>query len=677
MDTEDATHPCGEEERPSEPQPLTPVECFSTEVPSDHDGEDTEGCLGWYESTIPSDKTDSGVQPLEAKRQILEERMLIAVTAMKDIEHLEEAVVLVEDMLKERQSRQAALIKQLVFYFSDVNLRRDRFLREKIEDDPSGEGYVPLSLLLPFKRLQSIGCTTVGEIAAAIEAAPKDAGVELSTTKDSVRRTGGAPLPIVNIATADGLPSEQDRRTVQILGFPPSDANVTIEAIAELCSPFGQTGFVRLLRKPSGPFAGSAEVEFQSEESAKKAIAAEPPPTWEGAGLTIKGLMTYRSEWNARKRQLDDDMFAGQESKRVRADGSSACSRVIERGLTLRLDGVPAGMTWKDVRDAVRIFGGVSYVDVQAGSSECSSLCAYVRMKDADGFAKLLSQVSTCGGSFLEIALKAPGASDEMHDTSGKACGSTETPINASPDHMASSNECSSACSLNVGPDESRTEQDANGSSPATAAVAVAAPGDTSVRAAAASPTDDYLVEVQEESTCQKSEQAEDGEGPDAALDMNLQRALAKAMSNDRLKERGAADDQGVDKPENPTCIEQPLSSMDEDGVREKCTESQGVDTTFEEDDKTCKPEAASADQQNAFRVSVTLLVGEEEQQYLQKVAASLADRSSKGAKGGKSGKSSSKGSKGGKNSKRGKGNREKGKGGKAGKNRKDGKGED
>jgi len=174
-----------------------------------------------------------------------------------------------------------------------------------------------------------------------------------------------------------------------------------------------------------------------------------------------------------------------------------------------------------------------------------------------------------------------------------------------------------------------------------------------------------------------KSEQAEDGEGPDAALDMNLQRALAKAMSNDRLKERGAADDQGVDKPENPTCIEQPLSSMDEDVVREKCTESQGVDTTFEEDDKTCKPEAASADQQNAFRVSVTLLVGEEEQQYLQKVAASLADRSSKGAKGGKSGKSSSKGSKGGKNSKRGKGNREKGKGGKAGKNRKDGKGED
>ena len=53
--------------------------------------------------------------------------------------------------------------KQVEFYFSDSNLPRDKFMLERVHDDP--EGYVDLGLIATFARMRDIlkarhgGCT--------------------------------------------------------------------------------------------------------------------------------------------------------------------------------------------------------------------------------------------------------------------------------------------------------------------------------------------------------------------------------------------------------------------------------------------------------------------------------------------------------------------------------------
>lgn len=47
-----------------------------------------------------------------------------------------------------------AIRKQIEFYFSDSNFRKDAFLRSAAESDP--EGFVPLSVLLTFNKLKSL-----------------------------------------------------------------------------------------------------------------------------------------------------------------------------------------------------------------------------------------------------------------------------------------------------------------------------------------------------------------------------------------------------------------------------------------------------------------------------------------------------------------------------------------
>ena len=52
---------------------------------------------------------------------------------------------------------QAAVLKQVHYYFSDGNLQRDSFMRDKIAE--SAEGWVALDLINSFNRMRRMGLT--------------------------------------------------------------------------------------------------------------------------------------------------------------------------------------------------------------------------------------------------------------------------------------------------------------------------------------------------------------------------------------------------------------------------------------------------------------------------------------------------------------------------------------
>ncbi|EOD22804.1 hypothetical protein EMIHUDRAFT_61179, partial [Emiliania huxleyi CCMP1516] len=81
----------------------------------------------------------------------------------------------------------AELVSQLGFYFSDSNLRRDRFLIRLTGAD--GTGAVPIETLATFNRVAA-HTQDVGVIVAALRQAP---GLVVSDDEQSVRRV--SPLP--------------------------------------------------------------------------------------------------------------------------------------------------------------------------------------------------------------------------------------------------------------------------------------------------------------------------------------------------------------------------------------------------------------------------------------------------------------------------------------------------
>jgi lupus La protein len=53
-----------------------------------------------------------------------------------------------------KTSDAAEILKQVEFYFSDANLPRDKFLWTLTVSDPKKQGWVPISQIASFKRMQ-------------------------------------------------------------------------------------------------------------------------------------------------------------------------------------------------------------------------------------------------------------------------------------------------------------------------------------------------------------------------------------------------------------------------------------------------------------------------------------------------------------------------------------------
>lgn len=82
------------------------------------------------------------------------------------------------------------IIKQIDYYFGDINLPRDKFLQEKIKED---EGWVPVEVLLTFKRLASLS-EDPAVIAAAVEKSESKL-VLVNEDKNKLRRNPEQPVP--------------------------------------------------------------------------------------------------------------------------------------------------------------------------------------------------------------------------------------------------------------------------------------------------------------------------------------------------------------------------------------------------------------------------------------------------------------------------------------------------
>lgn len=158
------------------------------------------------------------------------------------------------------------ILKQVEYYFGDINLPRDKFLQEEMKKD---NGWIPLSTMLKFNRLATI-TTNLDSITKALQ---NSSLVDISEDNQKIRRSIEVPLPDNSLEYWQ----EIKRRTVYMKGFP---QDLTLDDIAAFVGQFGTTQNI-VMRKTKGGketpriFKGSVFVTYSNQEEAKKLAAIE------------------------------------------------------------------------------------------------------------------------------------------------------------------------------------------------------------------------------------------------------------------------------------------------------------------------------------------------------------------------------------------------------------------
>lgn len=154
--------------------------------------------------------------------------------------------------------------KQVDFYFSDANLRRDKFLQKKLKE---GEDFVELKTILQFNRIHALKCRKLADLACAIQ---RSSMLVLSEDK---KKVGRAKAPIKDVDTVP--------LTVYVEGVP---LKLSID---DLTAFFARHGVVHLVDRPRHPQTreplGHCFVEYASAREAEVAVAALNgywDPTW-------------------------------------------------------------------------------------------------------------------------------------------------------------------------------------------------------------------------------------------------------------------------------------------------------------------------------------------------------------------------------------------------------------
>ncbi|XP_017269973.1 la-related protein 7 [Kryptolebias marmoratus] len=159
---------------------------------------------------------------------------------------------------KRKRSRVKQLLgdikKQVEFWFGDVNLHKDRFLRQLI--DRSDSGYVDISVLTSFGRMKKL--TADAKLIARALKNSSVVEVNLEGTKVRRQRPLGEP------------PENVDSRTVYVELLPKDVTHSWIERVFAKC---GTVVYVSIPRyRSTGDSKGFAFVEFEEEEHAQKAV---------------------------------------------------------------------------------------------------------------------------------------------------------------------------------------------------------------------------------------------------------------------------------------------------------------------------------------------------------------------------------------------------------------------
>jgi len=238
------------------------------------------------------------------------------------------------------------VVKQVEFYFSDVNLPKDKFLQAEISKNV--DGWVSLQTICSFSRMRALT-----EEAAAVAAALKASSelVEVSECGEKVRRSPAKPMEAVdNMKTG-----------IFIRNFPTTMTLDDLQAFfakGTICEP-EQISAIRMRRKAeSKEFKGSVFVIFKSEEEAARVAALKTAVFTEEVSLEIMDMLAFMEEQNAKA------MARKRKSNTAEASIPAEPLTLEQvKAMLLACENCPRSLEHRTLRSALGAYGPIAFVE--------------------------------------------------------------------------------------------------------------------------------------------------------------------------------------------------------------------------------------------------------------------------------------------------------------------------
>jgi lupus La protein len=304
------------------------------------------------------------------------------------------------------------IIRQIEYYLGDVNMVRDKFLKNEVTKD---EGWIPLSVLTTFKRLQSLS-TDFKTIINALKNSVSGL-LQVDETENKIRRHPHRPVPNSQAELELALRN----RTVYVKGFPKTD-DVNIDKLLTFFEKFGSIESVQMKKQfKSKDFNGAAFVVFPTEEKAREFVAKskETPMKYEDGSLLECSLQDDHYKKRALesatsgKSSDDDGKQKRTNDKQTRKDQrkdeiEKKTNEHLEKlntenlaGALIHLAGMAGNATRELIKEKFNPFTKTPWIDFNKGDAE-----AWVRLNEANTAKDVLEKVLAAGKGKLMIGDK-------------------------------------------------------------------------------------------------------------------------------------------------------------------------------------------------------------------------------------------------------------------------------
>ncbi|XP_017152656.2 la protein homolog [Drosophila miranda] len=270
-----------------------------------------------------------------------------------------------------------AIIRQVEYYFGDANLNRDKFLREQIAKNE--DGWVPLSVLITFKRLATLS-TDFDEIIAALN--KSDEGlVQISEDKQSLRRHPERPIPEHN----EERRKEIQERTAYAKGFP---LDSLMSELLDFFASYEKVVNITMRKHYDKPtksykFKGSIFLTFETKDQATAFLEKDNKVVYKERELLRKWQIDYLKE-----KQEEYQLKSEKKQKKKEAKAEPAIE--LPKNAIVVFEGAPETVSREEIREAfekVKDFD-IAYIEFNKGDTKGS-----VRLTEADAAEKYISKV--------------------------------------------------------------------------------------------------------------------------------------------------------------------------------------------------------------------------------------------------------------------------------------------
>jgi len=264
---------------------------------------------------------------------------------------------------------QSKIVKQLEFYFSDINLPYDKFLLNETKTD---DGWVKISVLLTFKRLAAISNDST-EIASAIKNAT-DTILEVDEANEKIRRKHDCAVPVAD----QEFLNELIERSVYCKGFPKT---TTMDELLDFAATFGDKVITKVTprRLKTKEFKGTLYFTFNTKEEAENFLKKESVK-YNDVELERKWEKEFLDE---KKKEYEAKLAMKDEKAKAKTE------KYFKKGYLLKADNLKADVTVDRIKTVCTGFEWqVAFVKI------VDQKFAWIRLKPVKAAKDLLEEIT-------------------------------------------------------------------------------------------------------------------------------------------------------------------------------------------------------------------------------------------------------------------------------------------